>query len=263
MALKHRSPFQVFRSVIFALLVRELKTRFGRWRLGYVWAVLEPMMMIIILALVMTYLRGREPWFNIPVPVFIGIGFLLYNFWQSLAMRAAGAISSNDGLFGYRQVKPYDTVFARAILETIIVVFVAAILVWLADWFFNLGVAIYDPLRAMLVFILLVGFSYGLGLIIAVFGALQPEFAKVIPMVSRPMLFISGVMFPLAVVPENLQPYLLWNPLLHAIEQMRFSLYPQYPAEKTSLMFLAGSALVTLAAGHIVYQAKRHKLIAS
>jgi len=51
--------------------------------------------------------------------------------------------------------------------------------------------------------------------------------------------------------------------LLHAIEQMRYSLYPQYPAQDTSLTFLAGAALVTLAAGHIVYQAKRHKLIAS
>jgi hypothetical protein len=37
-----RSPLAVQRAVLFALIVRELRTRFGRYRLGYLWVVLEP-----------------------------------------------------------------------------------------------------------------------------------------------------------------------------------------------------------------------------
>lgn len=263
MALRKRGSWQVFRSVVFALIVRELRTRFGKWRLGYAWAILEPLMMIIVFALALTFLRGRQPFFDIPVGVFIGIGFLLFQFWSSLAMRATEAITANSALFGYRQVKPFDTVLARAILETVVTMIAALILIWIANWFFGLRVEVYDPLRAMLVFLLLVLFAFGLGLALSVFGTLQSELAKLVPQVTRPMLFISGVFFPLAVVPQHLQPYLLWNPVLHAIEQMRFSMYPQYPADDTSLFFLAQAAVIAMAFGTLVYMAKRHKLVAS
>ncbi|EJT6891870.1 ABC transporter, partial [Escherichia coli] len=41
-----RSSFQVLRDVTFGLLIRELKTRFGSYRLGYAWALLDPLLMI-------------------------------------------------------------------------------------------------------------------------------------------------------------------------------------------------------------------------
>ena len=41
-----RTPLQVLRDVTFGLLIRELKTRFGSYRLGYAWALLDPLLII-------------------------------------------------------------------------------------------------------------------------------------------------------------------------------------------------------------------------
>lgn len=263
MPMHKRGSWQIFKSVIFALFVRELKTRFGRWRLGYVWAVLEPLLGIIVLALVVTYLRGREPWFGIPVPVFVGIGFMFYQFFQKLSTATVGAISANMPLFGYRQVKPFDALVTRTLLESLIFIVSTLILMWIGAWFFGYNVIPHDPLRAITVVILVIANGFGLGLIFAVFGALKPEAAKLVPLLNRPLLFLSCVMFPLASVPQHLQVYLLWNPLAHAIEQFRFAMYPFYPTEGTSLLFLLQCAVVFQVFGLVLYTAKRQQLIAS
>lgn len=263
MALRKRSSWQVFRSVVFALIVRELRTRFGKWRLGYVWAILEPLLSITVLVLVVTFLRGRSPWFGIPVPVFVAVGFMLFFFFRILSVAAVNAITANSALFGYRQVKPFDTLVARMILETIIFLGSALAIMFIGHWFFGLDVIPYDPIRAMAVVVLMVIVGFGLGLLFSVLGALNPEAAKLVPLMNRPLLFLSCVMYPLAAVPEHLRPFILWNPLVHAIEQFRLAMFPFYPADGTSLFFLFQWAIVSMALGTLVYMAKRHKLVAT
>ena len=45
-----RTPFEIQKAVVFALFVRELKTRFGKYRLGYVWALLQPIAHVMVLS---------------------------------------------------------------------------------------------------------------------------------------------------------------------------------------------------------------------
>jgi len=47
-----RTPWQIQKSVVFALFLRELKTRFGAYKFGYVWLLLEPMAHVIVLSLI-------------------------------------------------------------------------------------------------------------------------------------------------------------------------------------------------------------------
>lgn len=259
-----RTPGQVFRSVVFALIVRELKTRFGKWRLGYAWAILEPLLFITMFTVIIVFLRGRSPWFGIPVPVFMGIGLLLLFFFRGLTVQSTGAVASNASLFGYRQVKPFDTLVARLILELLLFLGTIVMLCWIGVWFFGYDLVPYDPVRTLEVLAILVWLSFGFGLMFAVFGALMPELAKVVPLaLNRPLLFLSCVMYPLVAVPENLQPLLLWNPLAHIIEQARLSFVPGYPAHQTNLLYPIQVAVVANAFGMLLYTAKRHRLIAS
>ncbi|MFW7379737.1 MAG: ABC transporter permease [Oligoflexus sp.] len=260
---RKRTSFQIFRSVVFALIVREMKTRFGVWRLGYIWAILEPLIGISALVVIISFIRGREPWFNIPVPVFVACGFMLFQYFRTLSTQAANSINSNKALFGYRQVKPFDTLVSRTILETLIFISTVATLSVIGYWFFDYNLMPHDPLRAGLVILLLIVVSFGLGLSFAVFGTLFPELAKLLPVISRPLLFISCVMYPLASIPSNMQHWLLWNPLLHAIEQFRYSMFPYYPGEETSILYLLKSAIFVTTIGLLVYTSQRHKLVST
>ncbi len=54
----NRSSLEVQKSVLFALLMRELKTRFGR-NLGYAWALLEPTAPVLVLTAIFSYILKR------------------------------------------------------------------------------------------------------------------------------------------------------------------------------------------------------------
>jgi capsular polysaccharide transport system permease protein len=113
-----RSGLEVQQAAVKALFLREIKTRFGKYRLGYLWAILEPTAHLLILLAIFGYIMHRSmP--DISFPVFLLNGLIPYFLFSNIAIRSIGAIEANLGLFNYRPVKPIDTIIARVILELI------------------------------------------------------------------------------------------------------------------------------------------------
>ena len=116
-----RSGLNVQSATINALFFREIRTRFGKFRLGYLWAILEPSAHLLILMAIFGFIMHRTmP--DISFPVFLLNGIIPFFIFSNISTRSLGAIDANQGLFNYRPVKPIDTVLARAMLETIIYV---------------------------------------------------------------------------------------------------------------------------------------------
>src|SRR4051812_16634722 len=123
--------------VVHALLLRETKTRFGVNRLGYLWALIEPAIMVgMFAAFYSSYGRMSTPGTN--VVAFISAGILPFSLFRDTAQRCMLGISANAGLLFYPQVRPLDLVIARAILEfvTFLVVMAmvfAGVMLWTGD----------------------------------------------------------------------------------------------------------------------------------
>ncbi len=83
-------------------------------------AILEPSAHLLILLGIFRYIIHRTmP--DISFPVFLLNGLIPFFIFSSISNRSAvGAIEANQALFNYRQVKPIDTIIARALLETLI-----------------------------------------------------------------------------------------------------------------------------------------------
>lgn len=54
---------------------------------------------------------------------------------------------------------------------------------------------------------------------------------RMVPIVLRPMFWISGIFFTAPELPSGLLPYLHWNPLLHAIEITRSGVFLDYTTD--------------------------------
>ena len=114
-----RSGLEVQKAAVKALFLREIKTRFGKFRLGYLWAALEPMAHMLILLGIFGYVMHRTmP--DISFPVFLINGIIPFFVFSNITNRSIGAIEANQGLFNYRPVRPVDTIIARAMLEALI-----------------------------------------------------------------------------------------------------------------------------------------------
>jgi capsular polysaccharide transport system permease protein len=70
-------------------------------------------------------------------------------------------------------------------------------------------------------------------------------------------------MFPLHAIPKEFWPYLLWNPIIHAVELSRESVVAGYVSEGVSLNYLALCALVALFLGLAVYRKREEAMLTS
>lgn len=256
-----RSSFQVLRDVTFGLLIRELKTRFGSYRLGYAWALLDPLLMIGAFSLIFG-MRSSGGFGGIPAPLFITASYLPFIFFRNVVSKLQSAVSANMGLFCYRQVTPFATFVARFLLEAIVGLVVGCILVLGLLWF-GFNAIPNDPLEVILIYLLLMVFSFSLGIIFCIVCNLFKEASKFLDLLMMPLMFISCVMFPLSTIPEQYQHWFLWNPLVHALELIRYGWFASYNSPNVSWVYLSIVTLMLLTFAMSCYRLSHRRLIAS
>ncbi|MCW5666899.1 MAG: ABC transporter permease [Piscinibacter sp.] len=258
---RRRTPVQVQRSVLLALVIRELRARVeGRW-LGLLWMMFEPLAHILIILALFGFRRHAVAT-TVELPVFLLTGLLPFFIFRNLARRLPAAISGNRGLYAYRQVKPIDAVAARAVVEiglySAVYLSALALLGWLGYHFLP-----HAPLELMVVSAVLLALGLGLGLVFGVLSHNRPRVQSIIGLAFLPLYLISGVIFPLHSLPPDVRSWLLWNPVLHLIELSRFHFIDSYqPIPGVGLAYPAAFALLALSLGLSLYRLHRHRLIA-
>jgi len=256
-----RTSFQVLRDVVFGLLIRELKTRFGSYRLGYAWALIDPLLMISLFSIVFG-MRSQSGFGGVPAQVFITAGYLPFMFFNKVVNQLKSSVNANMGLFCYRQVTPFATFVARFVLEVMVGVIVGIVLVLGLLWF-GFAAIPADPLEVISIYLLLMVLSFSLGIIFCVIGKLVPEANKFLDLLMMPLMFISCVMYPLATIPQQYQHWFLWNPLVHAVELIRRGWIAGYQSPAVSDGYLAACTLVLLTFAMSCYRLSHRRLIAS
>ncbi len=254
-SLPRHSPWSSQVLVIRALFTREIATRFGQYRLGFVWMLIEPLLSVLVIGVLLGPLSGRAvP--EIPFAFFVLHGKLLLNLFTGPIETSMSAMRSNKGLLIYPNVRPLDPFLARYFYELLTTLFSFAVFTGIGMW---MGIAIslgqLEILAACYLLTWLMG--CGLGLIFAVAAAHYKEVEKIVDVLLAPMVFISAVMFPIAALPQSIQRVLLWNPLVHPIEQARKALFPFYYAGDTGLYYPFTVAVVTLGIGLMLFHSSR------
>ena len=213
-----RTSFQIFNSVVMALFLREVQTRFGTKKLGYFWAIFDAMVMVLIFAgLKATVADHAMP--GVDFPVFLASGFLAFYLWKNIVSRSMNAFSSNSALFAYKQVKPFDTIVARFMLEVLVSV-LATIIFVLIGLYFGFDISVQNFTMVALAVLWLCLFAFGFGLMNAVLSHFYETYEKIINVMMTPLLFISALMYTVDSLPPVLRELVLYNPLVHFMEMI-------------------------------------------
>jgi capsular polysaccharide transport system permease protein len=258
MQLSFRQQWSVWRTVVFALYLRELQSKFND-KLGLGWAFVEPFLFIFALS----FLRGllsSEDVHSVPVFVFMMVGMVGIQSLMSAINGIATSIGRNRPLYAFRQVQPMSAVLTATLLELIIKLGVIALLLislYLTDKQF----VPHDPLLLIVLFVVLWLFIFACGLITAVLEAIIPEVAKLRSLAMRPLFFISCVFFSLQDIPQEFWPWLTWNPMVHFIELARYACYASYGSMGVSLQYCLFSCLTFLLIGLSAYRVHWKRLL--
>lgn len=244
--------------VIQTLALRETRTRFGAHRLGYVWALLEPLVWIATFYW-MFHIAQKAPPTGMDMVTFLATGIVPYDIFSKSSDRCANSIDANKGLLFYPQVHPLDIVFARAGLEfaTYLVVFV---IILGTHGLVTGSLSVANPLMLLqgLVLASLLGTSLGL-----VFAALSIEnnlIDRVRGPLMRPLFWTSGIFFTLNSLPLAGREVMLWNPVIHCVEFVRSGFFESYEGHYMSANYVLAWILGLAFVGLTVERAVRHKV---
>ena len=213
-------------NVIGALVLRESATRYGGSRLGYLWAFIEPLIMLTLFLLLRVYLRDRVV-FGESALLFIASGFLTVRVFISIGRQMLTSVSGNRALMTFPSIVPLDLVIARFMVEMMTMGTVIAVFYLLVVNVSDVAV-INDPIdftTAVGVLFLLGG---GVGALNATIGIVWQGYGRVFGLLSLPLIIASGVFYlPASLSPDALA-ILSWNPVLHAVEWLREAIYLDY-----------------------------------
>lgn len=260
--LKPRGGIEVMYSSIRALILRELQTRFGQYRLGYLWVFLEPLLTIGFMVLLFgTIMHRTLP--GIRYEIFLINGILPFFMFRTGVTLGISATESNKGLFSYRPVKPIDALIARNILEFLLkfTTYIAFSLVFL--WFgFQMS---FESIPLLLGYwILLFIFMFAFSLVFLVIGDFSKEIGKILSILFLVLYLLSGILYSIHIIPVEYRQYLLWNPLIHIFELMRHAVAPNYPlVSGISLGYFVIWIITTLFIGLLLYKRFERRMVKS
>jgi len=247
------------RRVIAALIIRETRTRFADSKLGYGWALIEPILHITLLSVTFAVLMNGSPPIGTQFFIFYYTGLVPYLVFVHASSGMSHAITGNGPVLQLPPVTTFDVIAARGLLEIITDVIVAVLLL---VGFGAIGLAampddLWDPSMALLV---TAGFGFGVGYCNAVITVFVRSWDKAYSQVTRVLYFISGIFFVPGMMPEWARDLLAWNPLLHAIDWFRAGFFASYQPHWLDRSYLVILAILALLVGLGLERALRRKL---
>jgi lipopolysaccharide transport system permease protein len=228
-----------YHELLYYLVWREIKARYKQTYLGIGWAVLRPLVLMVVFAAIFGGLAGIDSGTGAPYPLFLYAGLLPWTYFQSAVTAGSLSLLNNGPLIS----KAY---FPRLYAP------LAAVCTPLVD--FTLGLVVMLGLFAWykeppswhvvtLPLFLLLGLMVALGVGLWVAGAAvrYRDVGFALPFVAQVWMYLTPVVYPVSLVPPRFHWLLALNPMTAVVEGTRWSLIGKPPPSAGAL--LAGVAV--------------------
>lgn len=244
---------------ITALMLREMASTYGASPGGYVWAVLQPIGMLIILSVAFSLVM-RSPSLGTSFILFYATGYMPYVIYVEIANKTGASLNYARALLAYPSVTWADAVLARFLLNMITNAMVFIIVMTGILWFVE-SRTVLDPMPVITAVLMAGLLGLGVGLCNAIIGGLFPVWTNVWRIVTRPLFLASAVIYIYEDLPAGAQSVLWFNPVVHVTGWSRTGFFPTYEASYVSLTYGFGVALALMFIGLVFMRAHYTKVL--
>jgi lipopolysaccharide transport system permease protein len=235
-----------FRELLYFLAWRDVKVRYKQTALGVIWAVLQPVIMMLIFSVLFGRL-ARIPSEGAPYPIFVFIGLLPWNYFSSVLGSSTSSLVAGSNLitkiYFPRLIVPASTAVA-ALLDLCIAFFVLGVMmVW-----YGVDISLGTALVPVLVLITLMN-AVGFGLWFSALNVRYRDIQYVIPFLIQIWMFATPVIYPRSMLGDKYGWILLLNPMGGVIEAFRPAVLGHMPIPWTSLGVSTGIGFLVFIGG--------------
>lgn len=237
------------RELLYFFAWRDIKARYAQTSLGIGWAVLQPLAAMMIFTVVFSYWASM-PSDGLPYPVFAYAALLPWTLLAKSLERSGSSIVSESNLikkvYFPRLIIPVAATLAGVIDFCIAFIVLVGLILWYGitpTW----GVVAIPVLIGMTVVA-----SLAVSLWLSALNAKYRDVAGTIPLLTQLWMYVSPVVYPVSMVPDQWRTLYSLNPMVGVIEGFRWALLGS-PMPDSNLLVVSGAVVILSAVFGVVF----------
>ena len=237
-----------YRELFYFFTWRDIKVKYKQTVLGFTWAVLQPFFMMVVFSLFFGQAL-KVPSDNLPYPVFVFSGLILWNIFSSGVTSAGNSMVSNANIikkiYFPRLIIPISSVLVSVFDFLMSVIIFAGMLLFYHIHIDALKIIIFAPAGIIVTCIA----TFGMGTFLAALNIKYRDFKYIIPFMVQSLLFITPVIYPVSILSHEWLKFIVaLNPMYAAVSLFRSGIIDA-PLQLNLVVISLCSGLTTLIVG--------------
>lgn len=255
------NSIKIFRRYLYLLqqlVMRDFKVKYKRSVLGVLWSVLNPLMMMVILSIVFSFmLRGGLHGAN--YPVYLLSGMVIFNYFSEATSLSMGAVVTNFNLitkvYMPKYIFPMSKVFSSALN-----LFFSLFALYLVILVEKVPVT---PLHLLLPFdfICVILFSLGMGLFLSALTVFFRDMYYIYGVILTAWTYYTPILYPFWMIPPKWQPFFRINPLYYYVDFAHNIISFHTMPSLTESAICVGYAALSLLIGALFFRWKQDRFV--
>jgi lipopolysaccharide transport system permease protein len=240
-----------YRELLYFLVWRDLKVRYRQTAIGAAWAILQPLLTMMIFTVVFSYF-AKIPSDGVPYPIFAYAALLPWTYFAQAIGRCSSSVIGDAGLitkvYFPRLIIPLASVIPPFFDFCWSLLFLLGMMVWY-------GIAPTWGLLAAPAFLLLALLTaLGVGLWLSALNVRYRDVGHVVPFLIQIWMFASPIVYPVSLVPEKWRLLYSLNPMAGVIEGFRWGILGKASPDLMVLGISSFMVLAVLACGIVFFR---------
>jgi lipopolysaccharide transport system permease protein len=248
-----------YRELLYLLVWRDVKVRYKQTVFGAGWAILQPLMTMVVFTVIFGGFAKIDAPNGLPYPIFSFAALLPWGYFSQAITRSSGSLVGSSNLVSKvyfpRLIIPIAAAIAPAVDFAVSSLVLLAMMIWygiVPTW----GVLLL-PVFLFLAFLT----ALSVGLWLTALNVKYRDVGHTIPFLVQIWMYASPVVYPVELVPDNWRLVYGLNPMVGVIEGFRWGLLGR-GAPDFGLMAVSLGAVVVLLVGGVVYFRKTERVFA-
>lgn len=234
------------------LVMRDLQKQYTKFRLGYLWTLLEPLGMSLVLWFVFSVLLGARELGLQPYVLFLTLAILPW-WWFTKGIAASTRVYRRAGGELRVSLLPTEIWVVRVILVTMaefVLSLPVVIVAMVATRYWPGPLIVLFPVGIVLQFMLM----YGLALLVSAGSVIIPDLARIVRIVLRALFYLSPIIYSISNIPAQVQPLAALNPLVGVLGLYRIGFWPDEHTAPVAFAISISLSLVTFVVGIVAFR---------
>lgn len=243
----------LYRDLAYFLVWRDVKVRYKQTLFGAAWAIIQPLVLMIVFTFVFgTVLNVKTPP-RVPKPVFYYAGLVPWTLFTGGLVAASGSLVSNSRLVS-KIYFPRLILPLTAVGSNLVDFIIALSFVFVMIFVYGLGVTV-EVLWLPLFTLLAVLTALAVGLWLTALHARYRDVGYAVPFLMQVLLFVTPVFFSLSQVPPGARAIYSLNPMTGVVEGFRWALTDAGSPPGLLVLVSAAMALLLFVSGLFYFRA--------